>query len=201
MRPAASKIPMPLGHGERKQMKEKIQEKFKSFQEMGMWEKIALLAPYAILCLACCRVAELYRLCAGDLLKIIRNITYLYKSPPHFAFIDLLIGIPTGYFLICYIKWNNRLHAKKTRRGEEYGSAKWGNEKDIRPFIDPDPFYNIILSKTERLTMNPKMKKFSLNRNKHVVVYGGSGSGKTFSLVKPNLMQCHSSYVLTDPNR
>ena len=180
-------------------MKEKIQEKFKSFQEMGMWEKIALLAPYAILCLACCRVAELYRLCAGDLLKIIRNITYLYKSPPHFAFIDLLIGIPTGYFLICYIKWNNRLHAKKTRRGEEYGSAKWGNEKDIRPFIDPDPFYNIILSKTERLTMNPKMKKFSLNRNKHVVVYGGSGSGKTFSLVKPNLMQCHSSYVLTDP--
>lgn len=96
-----------------------------SFRKMGIREKTALLAPYAIACLACCRAAELYRLCAGDLLKIIKNITYLYKSLPHFAFTDLLIGMPTGYFIVRYIKWTNRLHAKKTRRGEEYGSAKW----------------------------------------------------------------------------
>lgn len=179
----------------------KIKEKFIFYQRMGIKEKTIFLVPYAIACLACCRSIELYRLCAGDLLKIIKNLTYLYKSPPQFAFIDLLAGIPAGYFIVQYIKWNNRIHTKKTRRGEEYGSAKWGNEKDIRPFIDPDPFYNIILSRTERLTMNPKMKNFSLNRNKHVIVYGGSGSGKTFSIVKPNLMQCHSSYVLTDPNR
>lgn len=180
-------------------MKEQFQEKLNVFKEMPLKDKIILLAPYFVICILSSRVVELYRLCAGDLMKILKNITYLYKTFPHFAITDLVIGIPIGYFIVWYAKWNNKLHSKNTRRGVEYGSAKWGTEKDIKPFIDPDPYYNIILSKTERLTMNPKMKKFKLNRNKHVIVYGGSGSGKTYSLVKPNLMQCHSSYVLTDP--
>ena len=85
------------------------------------------------------------------------------------------------------------------RRGEEYGGAHWGTAEDIKPFIDPNPFNNIILSKTERLSMKPRMPQFNLNRNKHVVVYGGSGSGKTYCIVKSNLYQMHSSYVLTDP--
>lgn len=76
-----------------------------------------------------------------------------------------------------------------------------GTPEDIKPFIDENPFNNIILSQTERLSMEPRMKKFNLNRNKHVVVYGGSGSGKTYGFVKPNLYQLHSSVVLTDPNR
>lgn len=155
-------------------MKEQFQEKLNIFKEMPLKDKIILLAPYFICILISSRVVELYRLCAGDLMKILKNITYLYKTFPHFVITDLAIGIPIGYFIVWYAKWNNKLHSKNTRRGVEYGSAKWGTEKDIKPFIDPDPYYNIILSKTERLTMNPKMKKFKLNRNKHVIVYGDS---------------------------
>lgn len=176
-----------------------LKEKMESFWELTPNKKLILVLPYILVMLLCSRIAELYRLCAGDLMKIIWNIPYLYKTIPHFSVTDLLFGIPVGYFIVWYAKWEMKRHRKNTRSGVEYGSARWGTEKDIKPFVDPNPFNNIILSKTERLTMNPKMKKFSLNRNKHVVVYGGSGSGKTFSLVKPNLMQCHSSYVLTDP--
>ena len=85
------------------------------------------------------------------------------------------------------------------RKGEEYGAARWGTAEDIKPFIDPDPFYNIILSKTERLTMNPKMKIFKHNRNKHTLVYGGSGSGKTFCFVKPNLEAPPEEQNITKP--
>lgn len=177
----------------------KIKDKIEEFKERSLKEKIILLIPYILAILVCSRIAELYRLCHGNFIRIMANIEYLYKSFPQFAINDILFGVPAGYFIVWYIKYENARNRKKTRRGEEYGSARWGTEKDIKPFIDPDPFYNIILSKTERLSMNPRMKKFSLNRNKHVVVYGGSGAGKTFSLVKPNLMQCHSSYVLTDP--
>ena len=177
----------------------KIKDKIEEFKERSLKEKIILLIPYILAILVCSRIAELYRLCHGNFIRIMANIEYLYKSFPQFAINDILFGVPAGYFIVWYIKYENGRNRKKTRRGEEYGSARWGTEKDIKPFIDPDPFYNIILSKTERLSMNPRMKKFSLNRNKHVVVYGGSGAGKTFSLVKPNLMQCHSSYVLTDP--
>ncbi len=164
-----------------------------------MKDKLILIIPYIFSILLCSRVAELYRLCNGNLVKIMRNIEYLYKTVPRFAITDFLFGIPAGYFIIWYIKYEHERNKKNTRKGVEYGSAKWGTQEDIKPFIDANPFNNIILSKTERLTMNPKMKKFNLNRNKHVVVYGGSGSGKTFSFVKPNLMQCHSSYVITDP--
>lgn len=176
-----------------------INEKIADFKSLSMKEKLILVVPYVVIILVCCRVAELYRLCNGSLVKCMKNIEYLYKTFPHFAMTDLLFGLPVGFFIAWYIKYENARNKKNTRKGVEYGSAKWGNEKDIKPFIDPDPFNNIILSKTEMLTMSPRMKLFELNRNKNVVVYGSSGSGKTFSFVKPNLMQCHSSYVITDP--
>ena len=94
--------------------------------------------------------------------------------------------------LIVYVKGKN---AKKYRKGAEYGSARWGNAEDIKPYIDPDFQNNIILTQTERLTMNSRPKQPKYARNKNVVVIGGSGSGKTRFFVKPNLMQLHSSYV------
>lgn len=177
-----------------------MKEKIESFKELSVKEKIILLFPYVLIILLCCRVAELYRLCDGNLMKIMKNMAYLYRTFPNFALTDLLFGIPTGYFITWYMKWEMKKNRKNTRQGIEYGSARWGTAKDIEPFIDPNPFNNIILSKTESLTMNPKMKRFELNRNKNVIVYGSSGSGKTFSFVKPNMMQCHSSFVVTDPN-
>ena len=112
--------------------------------------------------------------------------------------LDLLVGIVGAVIirLIVYVKWKN---AKKYRKGAEYGSARWGNAEDIKPYIDPDFQNNIILTQTERLTMNSRPKQPKYARNKNVVVIGGSGSGKTRFFVKPNLMQLHSSYVLTDP--
>lgn len=178
---------------------ERIKDKIEAFKVLDLKAKLIIVIPYFFSMLFCSRIVELYRLCSGNFVKIIRNIEYLYKTMPHFALTDLLIGIPAGFFIVWYIKWENGLKRKNTRKGVEYGSARWGAEKDIKPFIDPNPFYNVILSKTERLSMSPKMKKFNLNRNKNVIVYGSSGSGKTFSFVKPNLMQMHSSYVITDP--
>lgn len=178
---------------------EKVKEYLDQFKALSLKEKIFLLLPYILAILVCCRIAELWRLCNGNFTRVFRNIEYLFKSFPRFALSDLLYGIPIGWFLAYYMKSEYNRNRKNTRSGIEYGSAKWGTAKDIKPFIDPDPFNNIILSKTEMLTMNPKMKLFKLNRNKNVIVYGSSGSGKTFSFVKPNLMQCHSSYVVTDP--
>lgn len=176
-----------------------IKEKIADFKSLSMKEKMILVIPYAVVILICCRVAELYRLCNGSIVKCMKNLEYLYKSFPHFVMTDLLFGLPVGFFIVWYMKYENARNKKNTRKGVEYGSARWGQEKDIKPFIDPNPFNNIILSKTEMLTIAPKMKLFELNRNKNVIVYGSSGSGKTFSFVKPNMMQCHSSYVITDP--
>lgn len=176
-----------------------IKEKIADFKSLSTKEKMILVIPYAVVILICCRVAELYRLCNGSIVKCMKNLEYLYKSFPHFAMTDLLFGLPVGFFIVWYMKYENARNKKNTRKGVEYGSARWGQEKDIKPFIDPNPFNNIILSKTEMLTIAPKMKLFELNRNKNVIVYGSSGSGKTFSFVKPNMMQCHSSYVITDP--
>lgn len=139
-------------------------------------------------------------MCYGDIFILLKNISYIYKAfPPRFNIQDQLIGISLGFFIVWAARWQSRMHKKKTRFGQEYGSASWGTPKDIKPFIDEDPYNNIILSQTEMLSMKARMPKFDLNRNKHVVVFGGSGSGKTYSFVKPNLYQCHSSYVLTDP--
>ena len=96
-----------------------------------------------------------------------------------------------------YLKSKN---AKKYRHGNEYGSARWGNAKDIEPYMAPKFEDNIILTQTERLTMNSRPKDPKTARNKNVLIVGGSGSGKTRFWIKPNLLQMHSSYVLTDPN-
>lgn len=177
----------------------KIKQQYENFKEKPIKEKIILVAPYVVIMLICCRLLELYRLCSGNFVMIIKNVSYLYRSLPNFTFSDLTYGILMGYFCTRYFKWELNRNKKNTRRGVEYGSARWGTAKDIAPYIDPDPFHNIILSKTERLTLNPKMKKFSLNRNKNTVIYGSSGCGKTYCIVKPNLMQLQGSYVVTDP--
>ena len=177
----------------------KLKKEIEDFKTKSPPEKLRYLLPYILAITISIRIVELYRLCGGNLIIMLRNLNYVYQSVPNLSFSDLLIGIPTGYFIIYYWKWNTKRNQKNTRVGEEYGSARWGNAEDIKPFIDQNPFYNIILSKTEQLTMNPKMKIFKHNRNKHVLVCGGSGIGKTFGIVKPNLYQLHSSYVLTDP--
>ena len=118
---------------------------------------------------------------------------------PSFNIMDLLFGavFGAGMRMVVYMKSKN---AKKFRKGEEYGSARWGNAKDIEPYMDlNDPENNVILTQTEGLIMNGKPKGPKYARNKNILVIGGSGSGKTRFFVKPNIMQLHSSYVITDP--
>lgn len=177
----------------------RISEKWKCFQSKPLEKKLTILLPYIVTSFLAARFAELYRLCEGNLVAFLKNIPYIYRTLPHFSLNDLLIGIMTGILIIWLFMWHNKIHRKNERLGEEYGSARWGTAEDIKPFIDRDAYNNIILSQTERLSMEAKMPKFELNRNKHVVVYGGSGSGKTYRLVKPNLYQLYGSYVLTDP--
>lgn len=112
--------------------------------------------------------------------------------------VDLLVGIAVGVVLrlAVYIKSKN---AKKFRHNQEYGSARWGTREDIEPYMDPVFQNNVILSQSERLTMNSRPKSPKYARNKNTLVVGGSGSGKTRFFIKPNLLQMHSSYVLTDP--
>ena len=112
--------------------------------------------------------------------------------------VDLLIGIAVGAILrlAVYMKGKN---AKKYRHNVEYGSARWGTHADIEPFLDADFANNVLLSQTERITMNSRPSEPKYARNKNVLVVGGSGSGKTRFFIKPNLLQMHSSYCVTDP--
>ena len=125
---------------------------------------------------------------------------FIFQSPAEFYPRDLLVGVCCGIALrlVVYFKSKN---AKKFRKGVEYGSARWGNEKDIEPYMDSVFENNILLTQTERLMMSGRPKQPKYARNKNILVIGGSGSGKTRFFVKPNLMQMHSSYVVTDPNR
>ena len=118
---------------------------------------------------------------------------------PSFHIADLIVGIAcaAALRLAVYLKGKN---ARKYRHNEEYGSARWGMHTDIEPFEDPVFANNVILSKTERITMNSRPSQPKYARNKNVLVVGGSGSGKTRFVLKPNLLQMHSSYVVTDPN-
>ncbi|HEN9088468.1 TPA: type IV secretory system conjugative DNA transfer family protein [Streptococcus agalactiae] len=124
----------------------------------------------------------------------IGTLSYIPSLNPR----DLLVGISVAALvkLIVYSKGKNK---KKYRQGKEYGSARWGESKDIAPYIDPKFENNVLITNTERLTMNSRPKNPKYARNKNVLVIGGSGSGKTRFYVKPNLMQMHSSYVVTDP--
>ena len=165
---------------------------------------LALYLPYLVIGLAATNLGEAWRLAEGKelgdkIVSLMGTLPAAFANPlPSLHPLDILVGIccGAGLRLAVYLKSKN---AKKYRHGMEYGSARWGNAEDIKPYIDPDFQNNIILTQTERLTMNSRPKQPKYARNKNVVVIGGSGSGKTRFFVKPNLMQLHSSYVLTDP--
>lgn len=146
---------------------------------------------------------EAYRISAGAdvdrAANAVINMGSILSAPiPSFAPDDLLAGLLGAAAVrgVVYIKGRN---AKKFRKNIEYGSARWGVPKDIKPYIDPVFHKNVLLTQTERLTISSRPKNPKYARNKNVLVVGGSGSGKTRFFVKPNLMQCHSSYVVTDP--
>ena len=180
-----------------------IREKMQNIQ---MKRVVILSIPYLIIFYLADKSFWLYRHCIGDSMiekigVMLMNFQLAFTNwLPSFHMQDLLGGLVTAliFRLILYYKAKN---AKKFRHGEEYGSARWGNRKDIEPFEDQVFENNIILTETERLTMNSRPKAPQYARNKNVIVIGGSGSGKTRFYVKPNLMQMtdHVSYVVTDP--
>ena len=165
---------------------------------------LILNAPYLLFVYLFDKVGQAVRLSpgadlSGKLLSIGSGFSAAFSNAlPSFAPMDLLIGIVGAVVirLAVYVKGKN---AKKYRKGMEYGSARWGNAEDIKPYIDPMFENNVLLTQTERLMMSSRPKHPKYARNKNVLVIGGSGSGKTRFFVKPNLMQLHSSYVLTDP--
>lgn len=133
------------------------------------------------------------------LISVVKGVSELTKAPLlSFHFTDISVGI-VGALAVKGILYLRSKNAKKFRKGIEYGSARWGTAEDIKPYIDKNFYDNILLTQTERLTMNSRPKNPKFARNKNVLVIGGSGSGKTRFFVKPNLMQMHSSFVVTDP--
>ena len=165
---------------------------------------LALYLPYILLGLAATNFGEAWRLAEGKelgdkIMSMMGTIPVAFANPlPSLHPLDLLVGLccGAGLRLAVYLRGKN---AKKYRHGMEYGSARWGTAKDIEPFMAPKFADNIILTKTERLMMSNRPPDPKNARNKNVLVVGGSGSGKTRFWLKPNLLQCHSSYVVTDP--
>ena len=165
---------------------------------------LALYLPYILLGLAATNFGEAWRLVEGKelgdkIMAMMGTIPLAFANPlPSLHPLDLLVGLccGAGLRLAVYSRGKN---AKKYRHGMEYGSARWGTPKDIEPFMAPKFADNIILTKTERLMMSNRPPDPKNARNKNVLVVGGSGSGKTRFWLKPNLLQCHSSYVVTDP--
>ena len=165
---------------------------------------LALYLPYILLGLVATNFGEAWRLAEGKelgdkIMSMMGTIPVAFANPlPSLHPLDLLVGLccGAGLRLAVYLRGKN---AKKYRHGMEYGSARWGTPKDIEPFMAPKFADNIILTKTERLMMSNRPPDPKNARNKNVLVVGGSGSGKTQFWLKPNLLQCHSSYVVTDP--
>ena len=165
---------------------------------------LALYLPYVVIGLLATNLGEAWRLAAGKelgdkIVSLMDTLLAAFSNPlPSLRPFDLFIGLccGAGMRLAVYLKGKN---AKKYRHGMEYGSARWGTAKDIEPFMAPKFADNIILTKTERLMMSNRPPDPKNARNKNVLVVGGSGSGKTRFWLKPNLLQCHSSYVVTDP--
>ena len=165
---------------------------------------IALYLPYILLGLVATNLGEAWRLAEGKelgdkIMSMMGTVPLAFANPlPSLHPLDILVGLccGAGLRLAVYLRGKN---AKKYRHGMEYGSARWGTPKDIEPFMAPKFADNIILTKTERLMMSNRPPDPKSARNKNVLVVGGSGSGKTRFWLKPNLLQCHSSYVVTDP--
>ena len=165
---------------------------------------LALYLPYILLGLVATNIGEAWRLAEGKelgdkIMAMMGTVPVAFANPlPSLHPLDLLVGLccGAGLRLAVYLRGKN---AKKYRHGMEYGSARWGSAKDIEPFMAPKFSDNIILTKTERLMMSNRPPDPKNARNKNVLVVGGSGSGKTRFWLKPNLLQCHSSYVVTDP--
>ena len=165
---------------------------------------LALYLPYILLGLVATNFGEAWRLAEGKelgdkIMSMMGTVPLAFSNPlPSLHPLDLLVGLccGAGLRLAVYLRGKN---AKKYRHGMEYGSARWGTPKDIEPFMAPKFSDNIILTKTERLMMSNRPPNPKNARNKNVLVVGGSGSGKTRFWLKPNLLQCHSSYVVTDP--
>ena len=171
---------------------------------MNMKKLFLLNLPYLLFVYPFDKLVQAFRLApgadlSGKLLSIGDGFTAAFSSPwLSFHPTDLLIGIAGALILrmAVYLKGKN---AKKYRHGIEYGSARWGTAADIAPYMDKDFFQNIPMTQTERITMASRPKQPKYARNKNVLVVGGSGSGKTRFFIKPNLLQMHSSYVITDP--
>ncbi len=168
-------------------------------------KKLVLMnLPYVLVGYFCDKIACLWRVSSGQdtptkAMAVMEGMEGLFVNPlPSFYPRDLLVGVCCGIALrfVVYFKSKN---AKKFRKGAEYGSARWGNEKDIEPYMDSVFENNILLTQTEWLMMSGRPREPKYARNKNILVIGGSGSGKTRFFVKPNLMQMHSSYVVTDP--
>ena len=165
---------------------------------------LALYLPYILLGLVATNFGEAWRLAEGKelgdkIMSMMGTVPLAFANPlPSLHPLDILVGLccGAGLRLAVYLRGKN---AKKYRHGMEYGSARWGTDKDIEPFMAPKFADNIILTKTERLMMSNRPPDPKNARNKNVLVVGGSGSGKTRFWLKPNLLQCHSSYVVTDP--
>ena len=165
---------------------------------------LALYLPYILLGLVATNFSEAWRLAEGKelgdkIMSMMGTVPLAFANPlPSLHPLDILVGLccGAGLRLAVYLRGKN---AKKYRHGMEYGSARWGTAKDIEPFMAPKFADNIILTKTERLMMSNRPPDPKNARNKNVLVVGGSGSGKTRFWLKPNLLQCHSSYVVTDP--
>ena len=165
---------------------------------------LALYLPYILLGLAATNFGEAWRLAEGKelrdkIMSMMGTVPLAFANPlPSLHPLDILVGLccGAGLRLAVYLRGKN---AKKYRHGMEYGSARWGTPKDIEPFMAPKFADNIILTKTERLMMSNRPPDPKNARNKNVLVVGGSGSGKTRFWLKPNLLQMHSSYVVTDP--
>ena len=165
---------------------------------------ILLNLPYLLFVYLFGKVGQAFRLAQGidlsaKLLHIGQGFTAAFSNAaPSFHPIDLLIGI-SGAVIIRLVVYSKQKNAKKYRKGMEYGTARWGTSADIKPFIDPVFENNVLLTQTERLMMSNRPKDPKNARNKNILVIGGSGSGKTRFFAKPNIMQLHSSYVITDP--
>ena len=185
--------------------REAVRERIK--EDMGVM--ILRTLPYVLFFYFVEKGSWLYRHCRGNTavekaITMLMNFQYAFRSPlPSLHPADMAAGFAGAAALYAFLLYRKK-NAKKFRQGEEYGSARWGTPKDIAPFIDPVFENNILLTKTERLTMSSRPKNPKYARNKNVIVIGGSGSGKTRGYVKPNLMQCESSaypvsFVVTDP--